>query len=126
MVSAQISATEYSAHAALLLSAVRQLHTGEVTHIKAILANYPTPDAISGIIPHATAIYKNRLLIVTTATYSELCQAKTSIIWQTLFLAAVKTNAYFIAVVSNADAELAETVLYEICGEAANAMIWSA
>ena len=58
--------TTFSANDALLLSAVRQLQVNEATHIKATLANYTTPDAVSGVIPHVTAIHENRLLIVIT------------------------------------------------------------
>lgn len=83
------------------------------------------PDPISGFIPDATALSGNTLVIAEAESREGLAASHTQAQWKAFHGHANRVGGHFVAVVNESDRVTAQSLLHQVCGNSANARVWT-
>lgn len=112
-------------HDYLVALTAAKMRSNGMTHIKAShIANFSQCSQIGDYIPDATAFIGNAIVIAEAESQEGLAAAHTTDQWEAFHANSTRYGGHFIAVVNKADETTARTLLIQVCGGAANAILW--
>ncbi len=113
-------------HDRLVEMTAERLASHGCAHVRASHPNrFRACDQIGDYIPDVTAFSGSTLVVVEAESSDGLGETHTEEQWRTFHNHASRVGDYFIAVVNKADEATARALLTRVCGNAANARLWT-
>lgn len=114
------------AHDRLVELTAKHMVSQGFTSIRAShIARFTACDQIGDYIPDATAFVGGVFVVAEAESHDGLVQAHTEAQWKTFHSYASRYGGRFVAVVNKSDEAAARTLLVQVCGNSANARVWT-